>query len=152
MRIRLAEASEMDRVRVLFREYAAWLQEDICLQSFEQELAALPGTYAPPRGSLLVAADGSQLCGCVALRPLDDETSEMKRLFVRESFRGKGAGAKLVIALIEVARVAGYRQLRLDTLPKMAAAQRMYQQIGFRDIERYNDNASVGVRFMELEL
>lgn len=152
MEVRQAAATEIDQVRVLFREYAEWLQEDICLQSFEQELAALPGAYAHPGGTLLVAAEGIRLAGCVGLRPLDLETGEMKRLYVRPEFRANALGPRLVAALIEEARRLGYRRVRLDTLPKMVAAQKMYASIGFRDIARYNGNASAGVRFMELQL
>jgi ribosomal protein S18 acetylase RimI-like enzyme len=152
MEIRAAGPDEIGKVRLLFHEYAAWLQEDICLHSFEQELTALPGAYGPPRGALLVASNGSQLAGCVALRPLQKDTAEMKRLFVRPQFRGNAVGPTLVTALIEEARRLSYRRVRLDTLPKMASAQRLYESIGFRDIARYNQNASTGVRFMELQL
>jgi putative acetyltransferase len=152
MEIRQATAAEMDQVRALFQEYADWLQEDICLQSFAEELAGLPGAYGPPRGALLVASDGTQIAGCVALRPLDEETAEMKRLFVRPQFRGNAIGPKLVAALAQEARRLGYQRVRLDTLPKMVAAQKMYESIGFHDIARYNGNASAGVRFMELQL
>jgi len=142
----------MNQVRDLFREYGAWLQEDICLQSFEQELSALPGAYTPPKGTLLVASDGTHLAGCVALRPLDQETGEMKRLFVRDAFRGRGIGPRLVTTLVAEARKLNYRRLRLDTLPKMDTAQKLYESLGFRDIERYNESVSAGVRFMELQL
>ena len=152
MEVRPAAPGEMNQVRSLFQEYADWLQEDICLQSFKEELAGLPGAYAPPRGTLLVAAAGTQLAGCVALRPLDQETGEMKRLYVRPDFRGSGIGPRLVTSLVAEARKLGYLRVRLDTLPKMAAAQRLYESIGFRDIQRYNENSSAGVRFMELQL
>ena len=152
MEVRQAAADEVEQVRALFREYAEWLQEDVCLQSFEQELAGLPGAYGRPRGTLLVAAEGIRLAGCVALRPLDEETAEMKRLYVRPEFRGNALGPKLVGAVIEEARRLSYRRVRLDTLPKMVAAQRMYESIGFRDIARYNESDYAGIRFMELQL
>jgi ribosomal protein S18 acetylase RimI-like enzyme len=152
MEIRPANPEEIEQVRTLLQMYADWLQEDICLQNFAQELAALPGAYGPLRGTLLVASDGTQLVGCVALRALNDETAEMKRLFVRPAFRGNAIGPRLVMMLIEEARRLGYRWLRLDTLPKMGAAQKLYESLGFRDIARYNENASAGVRFMELQL
>jgi putative acetyltransferase len=152
MQIRAAAADEMDHVRTLFREYATWLQEDICLQSLEQELASLPGSYGPPRGSLLIAARGESIGGCVALRELDPETAEMKRLFVRPSFRGIGLGEKLIAAIAAEARVLGYKRLRLDTLPKMDTAQKLYEKLGFRDIARYNSSPVAGTRFMELTL
>ncbi len=152
MEIRAANVDDIGKVRLLFREYAAWLQEGICLQSFEEELAALPGAYGPPRGALLMAVDGNQLAGCGALRALDEDTGEMKRLFVRPEFRGNAIGPRLVTTLIEEARRLGYRRVRLDTLPKMASAQKLYELLGFRDIARYNENSSAGVRFMELQL
>lgn len=152
MEIREAAAAEIDQVRALFQEYAELIQEDVCLDSFAEELAALPGDYSPPRGTLLVASEAAELAGCVALRPLDQETGEMKRLYVRPEFRGNAIGPKLVMALIGEARKFGYRRVRLDTLRKMVAAQRLYESLGFRDIARYNDNDAAGVRFMELQL
>src|SRR5262245_38598263 len=99
--VRAAQSTEIDQVRELFREYAAWLGEGICFESFEQEVAGLPGSYAPPRGALLVAVHEDRVEGCVTLRELDRDTGEMKRLFLREPLRGTGAGLKLVEAVIE---------------------------------------------------
>ncbi len=138
----------MDHVRALFREYGDWLREDVCLQSFDKEIDGLPGGYC----LILLATEDGDFAGCAALRELDTETAEMKRLFVRDAFRGRGVGAELIGALARGARELNYAWMRLDTLPKMASAQKLYEAAGFRDIERYNANASPSARFMELEL
>lgn len=148
MIIRPAILSDLDEIRSMLREYAAWLEVDLCFQNFEQELAELPGEYAPPRGRLLIA-EGA---GCVALRPIEEDICEMKRLYVRPAFRGSGLGRRLVEKLIEEARTIGYRSMRLDTMPKMDSAQRMYASFGFRDIEAYRYNPEPGARFLELSL
>ncbi|MGA3190370.1 MAG: GNAT family N-acetyltransferase [Bryobacteraceae bacterium] len=148
MTIRLAAHADLDEIRAMLREYAAWLEVDLCFQNFEQELAELPGDYAPPRGRLLVA-EGA---GCVALRSIDDEICEMKRLYVRPEQRGSGLGRRLVLAIMEEARSIGYRRIRLDTMPKMDGAQKLYASLGFRDIAAYRYNPEPGARFLELEL
>ena len=132
----------------MLREYAAWLQVDLCFQNFEQELAGLPGDYAPPRGRLLIA-EGA---GCIALRPIDDDICEMKRLYVRPEHRGSGLGRRLVQAIIDEARSIGYRRMRLDTMPVMDKAQALYASFGFREIEAYRYNPEPGARFLELDL
>jgi ribosomal protein S18 acetylase RimI-like enzyme len=144
--------ADMDTVRTLFREYEKWLDVDLCFQGFEQELASLPGDYAPPRGRILLAQDGDQIAGCVALRPLDGETCEMKRLFVREPYRGTGLGRRLVLACAETGRALGYARMRLDTLPKMQAAIGLYRALGFRDIPAYRPNPVPGALYLELPL
>jgi len=148
MTIRPASPADLDEIRVMLREYAAWLEVDLCFQNFEQELAGLPGDYAPPRGRLLIA-EGA---GCVALRPIDDQTCEMKRLYVRPGHRGSGLGRGLVTAIIAEARGIGYARMRLDTMPKMDGAQRLYASLGFRDIAAYRYNPEPGARFLELTL
>jgi len=148
MTIRQANSDDLDEIRAMLREYAAWLEVDLCFQNFEGELAGLPGEYQPPRGRLLIA----EQAGCVALRPLDEEICEMKRLFVRPEHRGSGLGRQLVHALIGEARSIGYRHMRLDTMPKMAGAQGLYASLGFRDIAAYRYNPEPGARFLELEL
>ena len=152
MVIRPAALEDMEEVRALFREYQAWVNDDVCFQSFEQEVQGLPGAYAREgRGALLVAVE-EQIAGCVCLRALEDRVAEMKRLFLREAFRRRGVGAKLVAAAIEEAAGLGYESLRLDTLPKMEAAHRLYESFGFTDIERYNSTAVGKSRFMEKKL
>jgi len=148
MTIRPAARADLDEIRTMLREYAAWLEVDLCFQNFDQELAELPGEYQPPRGCLLVA-EGA---GCVALRPIDDEICEMKRLYVRPEHRGSGLGRQLVLAIIAEARGIGYRRMRLDTMPKMDGAQRLYASLGFREIAAYRYNPEPGTRFLELEL
>jgi ribosomal protein S18 acetylase RimI-like enzyme len=146
--IRAANLADLDEIRTMLREYAAWLEVDLCFQNFEQELAALPGEYAPPAGRLLIA-EGA---GCVALRPIDEQICEMKRLYVRPEHRGSGLGRRLVTALVEEARGIGYRRMRLDTMPKMDRAQGLYASLGFREIEAYRFNPEPGARFLELDL
>ena len=147
--IRPAQPEDMDLVRVLFREYQAFIAVDLCFQSFEEELAALPGRYAPPQGAILIAGDGA---GVVALRALDPFTAEMKRLFVRPSQQGTGLGRALAEAVIDVARSRGYSRLRLDTLPQMGTAIAMYRRLGFVDIAPYTANPIAGALYLELAL
>lgn len=149
-----AESSEQfDQARELWREYAAWLEVDLCFQNFEQELAELPGRYALPEGRLLLALSDDKLAGCVALRKIGEGVCEMKRLYVRPAFRGQGIGRQLTLKLIEEARQIGYAQMRLDTLPsKMKEAVNVYRSMGFREIEPYYHNPVAGAVYMELTL
>ncbi|MFO7696950.1 MAG: GNAT family N-acetyltransferase [Anaerolineae bacterium] len=139
-------------LRQLILEYAASLGVDLCFQGFEAELASLPGKYAPPEGALILARVGGEPAGCVALRPLDADICEMKRLYVRDDFRGLGLGRALVARIIEEARGRGYRAMRLDTLSTMDAAQRLYASFGFTYIEPYVHNPVEGAMYMELIL
>ena len=138
--------------RALFREYQASLGIDLGYQDFEQELATLPGKYAPPRGRLLVARLGDELLGCGALRPLGDRDCEMKRLYVRPAARGTGLGRALAERLIAIAREQGHARMRLDTLPTMGSAQRLYEALGFGDTPPYYATPIAGTRFMALDL
>ena len=140
--------SDVDEVRALFREYAASLSFALDFQDFDRELDDLPGPYAPPRGALLLARGE----GCVGLRPLDGTTCELKRLYVRPVARGTGLGRRLAEAIVAEARRLGYTRVRLDTVPGMDAAQALYEQLGFREIEPYRANPIRGARFLELEL
>jgi GNAT superfamily N-acetyltransferase len=146
--IRAATANDLDDVRAILREYQAWLSVDLCFQSFEKELAGLPGEYAPPDGALLVAHDDAGLVGVVALRGREGGCCEMKRLFVRDRGRGTGLGRRLADAILDEARRRGYREIRLDTLPVMQDAQRLYERLGFKDIAPYYDSPIAGTRFM----
>jgi len=140
-------------VRLLFGEYHAWLGVNLCFQNFDKELAELPGEYVPPTGRLWLAIEDEQVAGCVALRKIGEGTGEMKRLFVRPEFRGKGLGRTLTEAIIQAAREIGYERLRLDTLPgKMDPAIAMYRSLGFKDIEKYYDNPYETAAYMELVL
>lgn len=148
--------AQVAQARSLFREYAQALPGiDLCFQNFESELRELPGAYAPPAGRLLLAVaddEGDELAGCVALRPLGAETCEMKRLYVRPRFRGRRVGLELALAIISEAREIGYRRMRLDTLPVMGDAIRLYRSLGFKEIEPYYHNPVEGALFMELAL
>lgn len=133
----------------MFREYAAWIGDEFWREGFEDELAALPGCY----DVLLVARDDAgALAGSVALKRLPDGSAELKRLYVRPSARGAGLGRTLAAAAVERARERGYSLLRLDTLPRMEAAQTIYASLGFVPAERYSDNPIPGVLFFELAL
>jgi ribosomal protein S18 acetylase RimI-like enzyme len=144
---------EIEIARGLFREYAAGLSIDLCFQNFDQEVAGLPGNYAPPAGRLLLAIEGEQIAGCIALRPFGDGDCEMKRLYVRPGFRAQGLGKKLVTTLLDVARQIGYERMLLDTLPgKMDEAIALYRSVGFREIAPYYNNPVAGALFMELRL
>jgi ribosomal protein S18 acetylase RimI-like enzyme len=140
-------------IRELFLEYANSLGFSLCFQSFDQELASLPGDYRQPQGRLLLAASEGVAAGCVALHPLADETCEMKRLYVRPQFRGQGLGKLLAQQIIAEARAIGYKQLRLDTVePMMREAVAMYRKMGFREIAPYRPNPIAGALYMELTL
>ncbi len=139
-------------IRDLFQEYAAWLRIDLCFQGFAEEVATLPGLYAPPRGSLLLATEGERSAGCIALRPIDDAVCEMKRLFVRPERRGSGLGRALAERIIAEARGIGYESMRLDTLPVMGGAIRLYKSLGFVRRSAYYDTPIPETVFMELAL
>jgi GNAT superfamily N-acetyltransferase len=139
--------------RELFLEYGKSLGFNLCFQSFEQELAGLPGDYAPPEGVLLLAEYDGTLAGCVALHKLEAHVCEMKRLYLRPQFRGKGAGHVLAETVIWEARAIGYRRMRLDTVePVMQDAVALYRHLGFTEIAAYRPNPIPGAMYMELEL
>ena len=134
------------------REYADSLGVDLCFQNFEQELRSLPGDYAPPGGTLLLALAGDEPAGCVAIRPLAHGFCEMKRLYVRAAWRSTGLGKRLVEAALQDARRAGHRFVRLDTLPTMIAARQLYASLGFRPIAPYYPSPIAGTAFLQLDL
>lgn len=138
--------------RVLFEEYAKELGIDLCFQGFAMELASLPGRYAPPGGRLLLAMAGREAAGCVGLRPLADGVCEMKRLYVRSAFRGQQVGQLLAERVVAEARSMGYRAMRLDTLPQMQSAIRLYERLGFVRCAAYYDTPLADTVFMELKL
>ena len=150
-----AELSQhLQHARELMLEYARWLEFDLCFQGFEEELASLPGKYAPPRGRLLLAFWDGELAGMCALRPLPQQgVCEMKRLYVRPQFRGKLIGHALATRIIAEASVLGFQRMRLDTVPgRMDSAIQMYRSLGFREIDSYYATPGAGTLFMELDL
>ena len=150
--VRVANDADIPEVQRLFREYAAWVGVDLSFQDFDRELAELPGDYVSPAGVLFVARVDDKLAGCVAAHQWLAGVCEMKRLFVRDGFRGSGCGRALVESVIGWARKAGYPRMLLDTLPAMDQAQRLYARLGFREVAPYRPNPVPGARFLELVL
>jgi GNAT superfamily N-acetyltransferase len=151
----LTEATTADdfaAARVLFREYAAELGVDLCFQGFEAELEQLPDLYSAPTGGLFIARADARAVGCGALRRLSDEVCEMKRVYVRAEARGTGLGRMLAERLTAKGRALGYARMRLDTLPHLTAARKLYRSMGFTEIAAYYDNPLPGVVYMELDL
>jgi putative acetyltransferase len=145
--------AQIAQARELFLEYAQSLGFSLCFQNFDQELAALPGDYAPPEGRLLLAMYEGQVAGCVAIHKLESGICEMKRLYLRPQFRGMKLGRVLVDAVMAEARQIGYQRMRLDTVePVMKDAVAMYRKIGFREIPAYCANPMAGALYMELDL
>jgi GNAT superfamily N-acetyltransferase len=145
--------ADIDAVRELFAEYERWLGVDLCFQGFAEELRSLPGRYTPPCGRLLLARDtvGAD-AGVVGMWPLDEDTCEMKRLFVREPFRGQGLGRRLAETIVETAVRVGYARMRLDTLERLTEAIMLYRSMGFREIKPYYHNPLESVIYLEREL
>lgn len=147
---------QLAATRLLFDEYAAQLGIDLCFQNFQAELADLPGEYAAPDGTLLLALVDGELAGCCALRPLDSadysNAGEMKRLFVRKAFRGFGLGRQLAETVLDAARLAGYHSVLLDTLDDMESARALYSELGFLEIPPYYHNPIAGVHYLKAEL
>lgn len=145
--------TQIAAVRELFREYETSMDIDLCFQGFEDELRGLPGKYSPPGGRLLLAESDGEAAGCIAMRDLGGSICEMKRLFVRDAFRGQRAGKRLIERIIDEARAEGYAKMRLDTAPKkMAKAVDIYRMYGFCEIPPYYDNPHEDVMYMELAL
>ena len=142
----------LDEVRMLFEEYEAELDFDLCFQHFQEELDGLPGAYAPPEGCLLLAEQEDWAVGCAALHKLEEGICEMKRLYVRPAFRGRTIGRLLTEAVIGQARGLGYDALRLDTVPSMERARALYARLGFREIAPYCLNPIEGAIYMERDL
>lgn len=153
MQVRQATSeAEIAAARALFQEYAAVIGVDLCFQGFAEELAQLPGSYSPPQGRLLIVWADDAPAGCVTLRPITETICEMKRLFVRPAFRGRGIGKDLVDAIIREAREIGYITMRLDTLHTMKAATRLYESLGFVHRTPYYERPLVHTIFMQLAL
>lgn len=144
--------ADLDAVAKMFRDYAEWLKADICLYDFEEEMKVFPTPYVPPKGTLvLLKLDGTP-AGAVGVRPLEKGVCEMKRMYVRDIARGQGAGRRLAESTITWAQKAGYKKMRLDTLPKLNEARSLYASLGFRPCAPYNANPADKVLFFEKEL
>jgi putative acetyltransferase len=151
--VQVESPAQVAQARELFQEYEKSLGVNLCFQNFEQELAGLPGHYAPPDGRLLLAEYEAHLAGCVALHKWETGICEMKRLYLRPAFRGKGLGRALAETIIAEAREIGYQHMRLDTIePIMKDAVEMYRKLGFREIAPYRPNPIAGAMYMELQL
>ncbi len=150
--LHVTEGEMIEEIRKLFLEYARSLEIDLDFQDFETELNTLPGKYQPPDGALILALVEGREAGCIALRKISKDICEMKRLYIREKYRGLGLGKKLVGMIIDEAVNKNYQYMRLDTLPTMKSAQSLYLSFGFYDIEPYVYNPIQGTRFMELKL
>ena len=148
--------AELSGVRTLFMEYAATLNIDLCFQNFSAELDALPGEYTTPRGALVFATVNGELAGCCAMRPLDavdyPNACEMKRLFVRPSYRGLQLGRLLAEGILDLSRQAGYDCILLDTLDDMESARALYQELGFEEIPPYYFNPIAGAHYLRAKL
>lgn len=151
-----ASAEDLAATSGVFREYAVSLGFDLCFQDFEGEIANLPGDYAQPRGTLLLAKVDGVIAGCCALRPLDSSdyvnAAEMKRLYVRPAFRGLGLGRQLAEAVLDAALMAGYNSVLLDTLDDMEIARAMYEELGFKEIPPYYHNPLAGAHYLKVDL
>lgn len=156
MKIRVARGQDdMDVVRALFTEYQEFLGFDLCFQGFAEELRTLPGFYEPPAGEIFLAVDGNEIAGVVAVRPVGDvegRRCEMKRLFVREPWRGLGYGKQLAEAVVSHARSAPYQAMVLDTVQTLKTARSMYARMGFIETAPYYENPLPGVVYMEKRL
>ena len=148
--------AQLDSTRDIFKEYAAQLDVDLCFQDFDSELQGLPGEYAAPQGALILATADGKLAGCCALRPLPTvdhiDAAEMKRLYVRDAYRRLGLGRQLADAVLDAARVAGYRCVLLDTLDNMQTARALYEDLGFQEISSYYHNPIAGAHFLKVDL
>lgn len=151
-----ATLAEYEATRQIFQEYAQQLGVNLCFQNFDDELASLPGVYAEPKGALLLAMVDGQLAGCCALCPLDTvdypNASEMKRLYVRNSYRRLGLGRQLAEAILDAARVAGYHHVLLDTLSEMESARALYKDLNFEEIAPYYHNPIAGAHYLKVDL
>jgi GNAT superfamily N-acetyltransferase len=150
--IRVEQASHLEDVRELFVEYANSLDFGLDFQNFQEELANLPGQYAPPGGCLFIALHDNEPMGCVGLRKVENNVCEMKRLYVRPRYRGLGIGRVLADTIVQEASKKGYGRMRLDTVPNMKAARKLYLSMGFKEIAPYRYNPIKGATFLEKKL
>lgn len=139
-------------IQALFLQYAEALNIDLSFQNFEDELKALPGKYSEPEGALLIALEDNEPLGCIALRKIDEETCEMKRLFVKPEYRNMRLGKRLVEEIIKEGKQIGYKSIKLDTLKSMESAVKLYKSFGFKETESYIYNPIKDAIYMELKL
>ncbi len=149
---KIATEQDLEDVKQLFREYANFLQVDLCFQGFENELAKLPAKYAEPEGAIFLAKIDEKSAACVALWKLEEGICEMKRLYVKPEFQGLGLGKKLTLMLLEEAKNKGYKTMKLDTLKRLQSANYIYHALGFTEIKAYNFNPEVDVVYFEKKL
>lgn len=147
-----SSAEELEQVKSLFREYASWLSVDLSFQRFEEELLALPDNYAAPMGALFMAKVDGHPAGCVAVRRFDNTTCEMKRLFVRDAYKGRGIGKQLAAKAVEAGKALGYHRMLLDTLAHMRPAIDLYTSLGFQPIAAYYDNPISNAVYLSMPL
>ncbi len=152
MEIIEADPQHLSTVHELFVEYRQSLNTDLYFQDFDQELATLPGYYAPPGGAIFLLRDGKRIQGCCALRSFTKKEAELKRLYIRPPYRGRGHGRRLLETALAKAATIGYRSIVLDTLPDMHAARQLYRVYGFRPTTSYYPNPIDGVECLRLEL
>lgn len=143
---------EIEQVREIFIEYAAFLQVDLCFQDFEKELQTLHQVYLPPTGCIILAKEDTQVLGCIALKPIGEGICEMKRLYVRPEAREKGLGNQLVDELIDFARKMGYKTMKLDTISSLKEAIKLYRSKGFIETDAYVYNPLMEVHYFQLTL
>lgn len=151
MIVECSSKGDFDSAQMMFREYASWLNVDLCFQDFEAELATLPGKYARPKGTIFLALIDELVVGCAAVRPFEDQ-AELKRLYVNPDYRGLGIGEELLRQCIEFSRQAGYRSIVLDTLARLTSAGKLYRAFGFEQFTNYNDTDLDGIEFYRLSL
>jgi putative acetyltransferase len=149
---KIATEQDLEDVKQLFREYANFLQVDLCFQDFENELAKLPAKYAEPEGAIFLVKVDEKPAACVALWKLEEGICEMKRLYVKPEFQGLGLGKKLTLTLMEEAKNKGYKTMKLDTLKRLQSANYIYHSLGFTAIKPYNFNPEVDVVYFEKDL
>ncbi len=150
--IRVVSEEDLEETKKLFREYAVWLNVDLCFQGFEKELAQLPDKYAEPEGIILLMKIDGVAVACVALRPLEIGVCEMKRLFVQPAYQGLGIGKELALEVMEQAKNRGYSLIKLDTLRRLTAANQLYLALGFEKTMPYNVNPEEDVVYFEKKL
>lgn len=150
--VRAETAEQLEWIRRLIEEYVASLPVDVSYEHVPDELSRLPGEYAPPRGELLLALVDGRPAGCVGLRPLEGDTCEMKRVYLRPEWRRRGIGRAMAEAIVQAARRIGYRKMRLDTIPSLKPAIALYRSMGFRVIAPYRVIPTSSAFFMELKL